>query len=427
MHVVLARPPFIGLASGPPLGLLHLAAELRGAGHRVTLWDPNVALFRARPHVDYDRCFEVPASHPAVAAGWANLDRYAQDLLDLQPDVVGFNLMYCNAKFGLALAGKLRGKVRCIAGGPQCTFHPEEVLGSGHFAAVVPGYGEEAVHAALTEDGVVERDIVKGKPYLPDLSLLRPQDYLGLYPLLTSRGCPNRCAFCTQHLRYLMQPMDAVMAQVRALRGLPLRQVMYTDSNINVLPTRTRDLFRAVADEGPRGVPGHVFGLQVKPGFEAYVGEMARAGVKEVRLGIESGSPRERAAMNKPRFDNDTAVRLVEALGAVGITTWAQFIFCWPDQTDVDRAASVELMQRMNAAAPGKVRNFWYQFVVHRGTESWFAENHGVEATTVGRWRNAMYDRATVLRLWDEWKPRAPRNVAWFIDPEETEDARMGA
>jgi len=69
---------------------------------------------------------------------------------------------------GLALAGLLPAGVRRIAGGPQAAFRPELLLASGHFDAVVRGYGEEAITAALEQDGLLSAPLLRGKDYRPD-------------------------------------------------------------------------------------------------------------------------------------------------------------------------------------------------------------------------------------------------------------------
>lgn len=414
MHVVLVRPPFISATTGPPTGLAYLAAVLRRAGHQCTLLDLNLLVDERRFDItEYTRDFVLPAGHPACVWAMGALPSFCEQVLALRPDVVGFTLSYPTWALGVAMAERLCGTVRCIAGGPMASFHPERLLGLGPFDAVVEGYGEEAVLDALAGPGLFSRPLQREADYRPDYEGLDLRRYHGHLSVLASRGCPNRCAFCTQHLRYFLHPIESVAEQIERYRPA---HIMYNDSNINASASRCEALFTRLAAV-PRIGRGHVFGMQVKRGFERYVPAMAQARVREVRLGIESGSLRERRSMNKPAFDDDLAVALVRDLTRHGIQVWAQFIFAYPDQTDDDRERTVALMRRFNEVAPkaALVRHFWYRFMVHHGTEDLFTQRYGVRTETPMRWTNDLYTPEGVEDLGRTWQARIPGNCRMFL------------
>jgi radical SAM superfamily enzyme YgiQ (UPF0313 family) len=143
---------------------------------------------------------------------------------------------------------------------------------------------------------------------------------------------------------------------------------------------------------------------------------MAPAGVREVRLGIESGSPRERDSMNKPRFDNELVLEVVSELARRGIVVWTQFIFCYPDQTEDDRRQTLDLMHRINGACPaGRVRHFWYRFMVHHGVEDLFSERYRVRAVSPSDWSNPLYDPQRVMALHESYRQQVPANAEIFV------------
>ena len=415
MRIVLCRPPFIAPRFGPPIGLLYLSSVLKEHGHEVILYDVSLELFGRFPRRwRYNRNFEIPANHAAVKYAYSNMQEYCGKILAWQPDVVGFSLLYCNQKFGIEMARQLCVHTRCIAGGPQCTSREEDMLKLGCFSAIVSGYGEEAILDALSGNGILSKDLKKGRDYLPDLSLVRMEDYGGRLPLVTTRGCPNRCSFCTQHLPYYYHEISSVMRVLQSVRDV--KKIMINDSNLNVNPKRTKELFSHLALLDNR-IPIHVFGMQVTEGSEEYVLLMAKSGVTEVRLGIESGSLRERVSMNKPHFTNELAVELVKQLTSHRVEAIAQFIFCYPDQTEDDRQETLSLMQRLNRECDSNyVQHRWLQFVVHHGTEEFFKSIYGVETTTPNTWENRLYDPRSISRIGRRYESIVPDNCRLFVD-----------
>ena len=415
MNILLCRPPFVDINFGPPIGLMYLSSILKEAGHHVAIYDLNLDLYNRFPAGwKYDRNFEIPDDHIAVNYANEHLKTYINQIMDNNPDVVGFNLMYCNFKFGLKMARLLSKHTRCIAGGPQATFNEVDMLKSGFFDAVVSGYGEEAILKALKTKGVISHKLRKDRDYLPDLSLVSIDDYSGFLPLVTTRGCPNRCNFCTQHLPYYYHRINSVIQVIK--QAGQIKRIMINDSNLNVNTKRTVELFSRLSQEC-NGAPIHIFGTQVKKGFEQYIPLMAEAGVREVRLGIESGSPRERKSMNKPIFDNKLVIEMVKELTAHRITTWTQFIFCYPDQTEEDRQQTLDLMNQINHNCnPNYIKHFWYQFVVHHGSEQFFKTHYGVKSISPNTWFNNSYNPEVIKKLGQKYQKLIPSNCQLFVD-----------
>lgn len=415
MKIVLCRPPFVALRSGPPIGLLYLISSLKEYGHEVLLYDMNVELFKKFPQGwKYNRNFELPNDHIAVKYAYKILRQYSKKILSWKPDVVGFNLLYCNYKFGIEMTKILSPSVRCIAGGPQCTFREDRVLRTGGFHAIVSGYGEEAILEALEANGIYSRPLKVGKEYRPDYSLISLDNYNGLLPILTTRGCPNKCHFCTHNLPYYYHSIDSVINILK--NAGTANKIMFNDSNLNANSRRTKELFTQVASLN-NSIPIQVLGMQVKEDVEEYAHLMSQSGVTEVRLGIESGSFRERVSMNKPKFTNELVIKVVKELTKHKITVFAQFIFCYPDQTEDDRQATLHLMQQINQKCDSDyVRHRWYQFVIHHGTEEFFKDNYGVDTTSPNTWKNILYNPLKISTLGRKYELIIPNNCKLLID-----------
>jgi len=415
MKIVLCYPPFVTPVFGPPLGLLYLGSILREQGHEVSVYDINPGLFKMFPQGwKYSRDFELPPDHAAVTYAYEHIYEYCEKILAEEPDVVGFSLLYCNYKFGIKMAEILARKVRCIAGGPQCTFHPEEMLQLGCFHAIATGYGEESIFDMLYADGVFSKNLKKEREYLPDYSFVSLHDYNGMLPVVTTRGCPCRCHFCTHHLPYYYHEINTIARILENAKDV--KKIMFNDSNLNANPERTKALFQRLALL-KNTIPIHIVGMQVLKGVEEYVHLMAQSGVTEARLGIESGSLRERISMNKPAFTNELALAVIKELTRFNITAFVQFIFCYPDQTEEDRQETVRFMSRVNRECDAQyVRHNWYQFVVHHGTEAFFNMRYGVTTTSPNTWENTMYNPGKIRAIGEEYKNIVPENCQLFVD-----------
>ena len=407
--VLLIRPPFVSLEFGPPLGLAYLQDILKKNGHRALVWDLNLELRDRLGLDDYNREWIIAPGRPVVKEMYAALEENCERALNLDPDIVGFSLGYPTYDYGVQMAKKIHRRVRCIAGGPHASNNEQGILDLGCFDTVVSGYGEEGVLKAVNQTGVIQERLDPQKDYRPDYTGIGCEKYDGFLPILTTRGCPNRCTFCTQNYPYYYHSIASVVEQLT--NAGRLKKVMLNDSNLNVNGKRTAELFSALAGiQDPPDI--EVFGLQIRPDFERYVSKMARAGVRRVRLGLESGSPRERESMGKPGFDNDLCVAMIKELTAHKILTLAQFIFCYPDQTQEDRRQTLLLIQRINRQGdPEFVRHYWYRFVIYIGKEEFFRRNYGVTSASPVNWQNDLYTPEKVEELQRQYTALLPSNA----------------
>lgn len=411
MKIVLVRPPFIDIKYGPPIGLAFLSQVLKDEGHEVTIFDINLEIKQKVPQemrpLNLDNVLS--PSHPAYRFAYDRFDTYCQYVLDQGPDLVGFHLTYSSMEYGSRMAAQISKHVRCIAGGPQASFNEEDLLNLGPFDTVVSGYGEEAVLQALDSRGIIFKNLENSRDYSPDYSEMDLDKYNRILPVVTTRGCPHRCHFCTQHYPYYYHSIDSVVQQVR--EAPELKKLMFNDSNLNINAKRTEKLFTELAklDKKPFG---HVFGMEIEKHFGRYISKMAEAGVREARLGIESGAPRERDSMNKHRFSNQLVKDFIKELTDNKIMAIVQFIFCYPDQTEKDREETLALVNQVNETCDmNYVKHVFNTFVVHHGTEEFFRKQFGVICRTPSDWHNSLYNPGKIKKLREAYAQLLPENA----------------
>jgi radical SAM superfamily enzyme YgiQ (UPF0313 family) len=139
------------------------------------------------------------------------------------------------------------------------------------------------------------------------------------WPLLFSRGCPHGCSYCAvQSLyqrSYRTRPVEHVIEDVRRIKALGGRKLLFMDDNPIARPEAAKELFRALIDE-------RVIWTSQCPITIAHDAELldlaARSGCVSLSIGFESTEEGVLAGVgkgwNKPgRYDE--AIRAIRARG----------------------------------------------------------------------------------------------------------------
>ncbi len=391
MKVLLIRPPVTLFANemkllGFPLGLAYVAASLETSGIQVEVLDALAA-------TGTGSCFG-PGRHAEAAEGdrprdkvdrprdemihcgmdWPDIE---QHIRHAQPEVVGINCMFTsqarNAYEVAALAKRVDPKITVVMGGAHASSVPEEVLARPEVDWVVLGEGESTLPKALASRGdpaelreiagfgcKIDHQVIINhqREYIPDLDQiplpawhLFPMDrYLNtemshgpdlmrrpLASMITSRGCPCRCVYCSVHTvwgrSYRPRSPKNVVDEIELLvRQYGVREIHFEDDNL----TLQRDRLIAICKEIiTRGLdikwmtPNGVFLLSLD---REVLGWMKKAGCYKLCFGIESGDPETQKFIHK-RVPLDRCKRIVKEANRLGIWTHGFFILGFPFET----------------------------------------------------------------------------------------------
>lgn len=235
------------------------------------------------------------------------------------PSVLAATFYLFNRSFLLSLLSRFKAlcpQCRVVAGGPEFLGDNRSFIRSHPFIdAVFRGEGERAlpewlnrirhpavwatipgfcgmVHGRYVDNGmadVVERLDDIPSPYPAHLASFRKPFIL----LETSRGCANRCAFCTSAgVSVRTVSPDRVRRDLRIIadRGVP--EVRLTDRTFNDRPARCIPLIRMFRDE----FPSLRFHLEIDPAriTPAILEELAAAtaGRFHIEVGVQSLNPK---------------------------------------------------------------------------------------------------------------------------------------
>jgi anaerobic magnesium-protoporphyrin IX monomethyl ester cyclase len=347
-------------AVAPPLGLLYLAAELCDAGYRV-------------------ECFDY------------NAERYSDDRLCCaiaDADLVGISILSFNRENAYAMIEtikRMKPGLPIIAGGADCILHPQPtpdtVLTVVEEAETIIVEIVQAIFHHRPFDrlpGVVfygdDGAIRRGRPYtltreldrlkFPRRELLRDnkgysiigKQSRNITTMITSRGCPKRCAFCAHgaiaYQTYRARSPQNVLEEIEVIARQGYTVLGISDDNFTADKPRARAILKGIIDRKIKMtivVQGRVDAAD----YDLYC-LMKKAGVRGITFGLESGNQEvldfyqkgTTVAMNK------RAIRLADK---AGLYTGGIFIFGAPMET----VHHFQQTYAFAASLPLDVTTFW--------------------------------------------------------------------
>jgi len=172
-------------------------------------------------------------------------------------DLVGISFMTFNAPRAYEIADEFRNRHSkpVIVGGYHPSFLPEEAL--GHADAVCIGEAENNVPRMIEDfmagrlrrtyrNGSVD---LKGLP-VPDRGLIKRGLYAVVDTVQATRGCPQRCTFCSITTffgqKFRSRPVDEVIEELKQLG----KYLLFMDDNIISDADYAKDLFEKMAPLG---------------------------------------------------------------------------------------------------------------------------------------------------------------------------------
>ncbi|MEW6554392.1 MAG: radical SAM protein [Actinomycetota bacterium] len=268
-------------------------------------------------------------------------------------DLVGISTITPTANEAFKILARIKeaGDIPVVMGGPHVTFLPDEALERGA-DFVVRGEGEYSLRELVRMLMMGDDDFasVPGLSYLsgertvhnqevpqvrhlddlpwPDLTMIEGHGKIRIVPVMTSRGCPYNCKFCSVTKmfgrRYRFRDTSDVLDELEVLSRRSRRSVFFYDDNFTASPRRTKELLSGIIDRG----------LKIRWTAQARVDvvrdeEMLRlmrdSGCTFLYLGLESINPRTLESYRKEQTVQDIA-DAVRVLHHYGIKVHGMFV-----------------------------------------------------------------------------------------------------
>lgn len=274
---------------------------------------------------------------------------------DMDVDLVGISFMTYNAPRAYEIADRFRlhkGKP-VILGGFHPTFLPEEAI--QHANAVCIGEAEPNV-PRLMEDFSEGRMQPFYKSDLLDLAdlpvanrdLIRRQAYITPDVLQATRGCPNRCKFCSiasfHRGSIRTRPIENVIEEMKTLG----RHVVFMDDNIIGDSDYAKELFAAMIPLRKTWFSQCGIGVATD---EELLKLASQSGCRGLFIGLESLSQENLNSWRKDGARARDYVRLVEKLHKAGIGVYSGFVFGSDRDTEAVFKHTLEFLFEANIDA----------------------------------------------------------------------------
>lgn len=357
--VLLIKPRFFSLdfrAITHPMGLIYLGATLKVAGHEPKIHDCSL---------DYK-----------------DLHILKHTITEWKPDFIGISIIITELEQTKKIMGiirKIMPDVPVTFGGPWPSANPQESIKTFGADFVVLGEGElvfpgliEAINKGLPTNSIagtassvngnievnpgqqLTEDELNALPF-PAWELLDHKHYeknlsmasVGRRPymtILTSRGCPFKCAYChnTMGKTFRKRSAQSVIAEIEELRFRHgFTEFEITDDCFNLDRKRMYEILTGIRDrisDVKLHFPNGLRADELKPEDMAL---FKQAGTVSACFSIETSTPRLQKMINK-NLNIDKAVLAINAAVKEGIFSTGYFMIGFPTETYQEASDTVE-------------------------------------------------------------------------------------
>jgi len=288
-----------------------------------------------------------------------DVDIFIEDLAKIDfsivrnANLVGLSTITSTAPRCYEIADKVKemGIPVCM-GGPHVTFMPDEAL--EHCDYVIRGEADENIldfaDLALSNNGakkfsdipglsfkmghkVVHNDLVEhctdlNKLPVPDFSIVKGSDGMNLTPVMTSRGCPYDCSFCSVTKmfgrRYRTRTIDSIIKELKSIKLID-NYVFFYDDNFTADFKRTKNLLKRMIAE--KITPRWCAQVRVEIAKDKELMDlMAESNCHLCHIGLESINPETLKSYNKQQTLEDIK-RCIKEFRKRRINLHGMFVF----------------------------------------------------------------------------------------------------
>lgn len=373
MKVLLVLPPNIGryiVATIPHAGMAYLAAVLEKGGHEVALCD-----MRLYPEDTY----------------------LFKKITDFKPDLIGFSTASFGYKLSYSIIDKIKERfnIPLAVGGSYVSVAFSKILEDTKADYVVYGEGEqtflEIANKVPLKDirGLIWRnngEIITNPPYPPIENLDElPYPKYELFeldkmlekriPIVSSRGCPHQCVFCSIHLvfgrPFRARSPENVVKEIEYWHKKGYDTFEFSDDNFSHDMQRAERICDLIIEKGMKLKLIFGNGLRADRVDERLLKKLKQAGTTFIAYGLETSNP-ESLKLLKKNLDLEKLKESVIITKNLGIDTQVNFIIGCPGQTFATFMEDIKFAEELNID-----QTRFYNLVPYPGTEmfEWVKKN----------------------------------------------------
>lgn len=372
MKVLLIQPPFTILKSEtkkchPPLGLAYLSGILKD--------DCEIGILDALAD-GYDREEYIDSKYLRYGLSFEDIRK---KILNFSPDIVGISCLFSaqskNVYDICALIKEIDERIITVLGGAHTSAVPKEVLEDNNIDFVVIGEGELVFKELLKcIDGGKNFQKIESigfryngsikinnrKSYQKNLDALpfpcwdifplgkyfninnphgSPAKRIPFLPMMTSRGCPFECIFCSIHnlwgRNYRIRSAENVLLELDYLtKKFNVKEVLFEDDNLTLNKERAKQIFHGIVDRKldiiwsvPNGVAVHTLDDEI-------LELMKKSGCYAISVGVESGDEYILKNVIRKPITLSMVRPVIDKANKLGMETTVFFVIGFPGETN---------------------------------------------------------------------------------------------
>ncbi len=409
MRVLFVIPSSVGdyfSAQVPHTGIAYIASVLKSSGIEVKIIDMRLG---------YDN------------------DAVLKIIDDFKPNFVGITLYsfgFDRSRDTINTIKKHSDAYRVVLGGPHISAYGAKSMennladfavdGEGEYAMLELCLGKEVseIGGLLWRDG--ERIVANQKrPYilsldelpLPDYEVFELPKYLGYsekhLPLVSSRGCPYSCVFCSVRLsmglKFRPRSPESVVDEIEHWYKKGWRSFEIDDDNFTLDMDRATKICDMILERGLKIKWKCDNGVRADRLTRELLDKMKEAGCYYISFGVEGGNDRMLEKIKKGE-KLETIINSIKMAKAAGFGVGATFIIGTPEETYEDFLDSLMIAKDL----PVDHVSF-YNMVPYPGTEMYrWVEEHG----------RFLMDKETFLYSVAHWKNKPVFETREFPEKE---------
>ncbi|MDY6791359.1 MAG: radical SAM protein [Thermodesulfobacteriota bacterium] len=377
-----------------PLGILYLISSIKSAGYHVSFINGHSPKKHKLPipaEFSYLNKY-ISNNNPALSFPFKNYYHFGLSFQEIEKQIksTDADIYFISALFTpyyqetdeiIHIIKRVNPFSKIVVGGYHAALYPEYYLQKLDVDFVIIGEGEQS-SVQLLDSLINDKDILKvpnlafrkkdemvktEKKYIQDINaipypsrkFLKARDFkmyrARAVSMITSRGCPNKCDFCTGKIiwgkRYRARSIESVLSEIdRCIHQYEIKIINFEDDNIFAHKSRAVELltelyhFQRIHDVSLDFTAMN--GISIEQLDEEILNLMKQAGFRELNISLVSYSEQLQKRYNRP-FDTKKFADIANMARTLGMNVRSYFILGLPNQTKEEIEATINFLKSL--------------------------------------------------------------------------------